>query len=315
LVGSLAACVCVAWIVWRFGRSGAWDRFIHSAHLVELIWRVVAMVPVYAAGLCLAALAWYFLQSSLLLGHAPLRSLFSVYATTQFAKYLPGNVGHFVGRHVLLRRLGLQHVALGLGTLSEAVLLIFAAAVWAAPAAPVLWPRLDLHIGGLSLLALEITVLALVVGGILAVRSRFPRLRQWLPLERPSQLIPVLPLQLGLFGLMSLALVVPAHVLAPDPDMLWLIPAAVAASWIAGFVVIGAPAGIGVREVVFLALLHGHLPEDDILLLAAAFRVITFGGDVVLLLVGLALGGTRRSSESAQVNGSGGNPPLPPRSA
>ena len=93
--------------------------------------------------------------------------------------------------------------------------------------------------------------------------------------------------------MMALALMVPAQAL-PLPSSMWLaLPATAAASWMAGYLVVGAPAGIGVREFVFLVLLTGHLPEADILLLAAAFRVITFGGDCLLLLVGVAMGGTR----------------------
>jgi hypothetical protein len=94
-----------------------------------------------------------------------------------------------------------------------------------------------------------------------------------------------------LFGAMALALMSPAHILLRgESGALWLVPAAAAASWVSGFLIVGAPAGLGVREMVFLALLHGHMEESDILLLAAAFRIITFGGDVLFLALGVLLG-------------------------
>src|SRR3546814_6780064 len=46
-------------------------------------------------------------------------------------------------------------------------------------------------------------------------------------------------------------------------------------SWIAGFVVPGAPAGLGVREVVLTAWLAGALPPATAVLLVVALRIAT----------------------------------------
>ena len=62
--------------------------------------------------------------------------------------------------------------------------------------------------------------------------------------------------------------------------------------------VVGAPAGIGVREAIFIALLHGQMAESDILLLAAGFRIATFSGDMLFLLLGILLGGTASSNDA-----------------
>lgn len=56
---------------------------------------------------------------------------------------------------------------------------------------------------------------------------------------------------------------------------------------------------------IFLTLLQGHMPEPDILLLAAAFRLITFGGDVMVLLIGLLLRGGLNVSVHAENQGGG----------
>jgi hypothetical protein len=234
-------------------------------------------------------MAWCCLQATFLPARPALRGLFAVYATTQFAKYLPGNVGHYVGRHLLLRRLGMSHRALLLATFGEAGFLVLASLVWAASAMGVLLPSLDVTLSAWQVLLAECVCLGTGFAGLQWWRRRSLRAQAWVPLHSPKWLLPVLPLQLLLFAAMALALMIPAHVLVPNNGDIWLLPAAAAASWVVGFLVIGAPAGIGVREMVFLALLHGHMPESDILLLAATFRIITFSGDGLLLLLGLLL--------------------------
>ena len=278
-------------IVYRFVQTGVLSQLVHSRHFDRLLIAVCVAIPVYAAGLCCAALAWWCLQTAFLPVRAALRPLFAVYATTQFAKYLPGNVGHYVGRHLLLRRLGMSHRALLLATLGEAGFLLLASMVWAAGAINVLVPWLGVSFSAWQALLAECILL---VGGYLALqwlRKRYAAVQDWVPLYSPAWLLLVLPLQLLLFAAMAFALMAPARELLTTTGNIWLLPAAAAASWMAGFLVIGAPAGIGVREMVFLALLKGYMAESDILLLAAAFRIITFGGDVVTFLIGLLLGG------------------------
>lgn len=56
---------------------------------------------------------------------------------------------------------------------------------------------------------------------------------------------------------------------------------AFAVSWIAGFVVPGAPAGLGVRELVLTAWLGDALPATTVVVLVLALRVATTIGDAI----------------------------------
>ena len=77
-----------------------------------------------------------------------------------------------------------------------------------------------------------------------------------------------------------------AHALAIPVDSFAMLLAASAASWLAGFVVIGAPGGLGVREAAFVALAGGALGESHALLLIGFFRVVTFLGDTLFFAAG-----------------------------
>ncbi len=304
-VGGLLALASVVWIVIRFMQTGVLHQLSSSPHFERLAGYVGLAVPIYAAGLCFAGLAWCCLQTAFLPVRPGLRVLFGTYATTQFAKYLPGNVGHYIGRHVLLRKLGMSHLALLMASLGEAGFLVLASLVWAASAMDALLPWLPVSLAAWQVLAVECVCLALAFVCLQWLRSRIARMRAWVPLHKAGWLLPVLPLQLVLFAAMALALMAPAHVLLSNAEDIWLLPAAAAASWVAGFLVVGAPAGLGVREMIFLTLLQGHMPEPDILLLAAAFRLITFGGDVMVLLIGLLLRGGLNVSAHAENQGGG----------
>jgi hypothetical protein len=287
----LFALACIAWIVVRFVRTGVLAKLWQSPHFEQLASSVVIAIPIYTLGLCCAGLGWWSLQAAFLPARPPLRPLFATYATTQFAKYLPGNFGHYLGRHLLLRRLGMEHRALLLATLGEAGFLVLASLIWAASAMKVLLPRLPFALAAWQVLLLEAGALGLGYACVQWGRNRNPVIREWIPLHSPGWLLVALPLQMLLFGAMALALMSPAHILLREESgALWLVPAAAAASWVSGFLIVGAPAGLGVREMVFLALLHGHMEESDILLLTAAFRIITFGGDVLFLALGALLG-------------------------
>ena len=57
-------------------------------------------------------------------------------------------------------------------------------------------------------------------------------------------------------------------------------------AWIAGFVVPGAPGGLGPREAALVTLSAPSLGEPNALLAVALFRCVTLSGDVVCFLLG-----------------------------
>jgi len=293
LAGTFLALAGFGYVVWRFAQAGVWQQVSGSPYALHLLGMAMAGAPIYFVGLCAMTLAWWCTQAAFMPSRPPVRPLFAVFAATQFAKYLPGNIGHFVGRHVMLRRYGMGHAALLGGTLADAAFQLCAALVWVAGNVTVLVPALRIDITPWEVLLLEATGLLLLIGLLRRLRAGGSKLSERLSLHQPAWLLASLPMHLVLFGFMAVALMLSAHVLPIDAKGIWLLPGAAATSWVAGFLVIGAPAGLGVREAVFIALLHGHLPEADILLLAAAFRITTFSGDILLLLFGLLLGSGR----------------------
>jgi glycosyltransferase 2 family protein len=63
-----------------------------------------------------------------------------------------------------------------------------------------------------------------------------------------------------------------------------LITGSYAFAWGIGFVIPGAPAGLGVREAVLTGILSGVLPENSILVSAVLFRLVSTLGDILFFL-------------------------------
>jgi glycosyltransferase 2 family protein len=65
----------------------------------------------------------------------------------------------------------------------------------------------------------------------------------------------------------------------------WLaIGGAYVVAWLAGLVTPGAPAGVGIREMVLLFLLKGLVIDTDLLLAVLLGRLVTVSGDLVFFL-------------------------------
>ena len=299
-LGAALSALALAWIVWRFARDLGREPVLARLLDAALLWRVLAASLLYAFGLGLLVLAWQRLLVALAGRALPLATVGSGYATSQFGKYLPGNVAHYVLRHARLRKLDLAHALLLAAGMLEALGLVLAAATWSL-----------LLLGGEAWHALRAALAAadgpwrwllplavLLAAGLLgtaawwwwrspaSLRQRLRALRAAIP--PPRALLPVLGLHLIFFAVMASCLWLLAGALPSAPPWPRLAGAATA-SWLGGFLVPGAPGGLGVREVLLVGLLHGTMPAGNALLLAAAFRVTTFSGDVLLFAVG-ALG-------------------------
>ena len=204
----------------------------------------------------------------------------SSYARSQIAKYLPGNVFHYAGRYALSRSMGASDRAILSATVEEllGVAAVFAVCGTLAAALSAdqleIWNSIPLPVPGL------IMALGLLGGrGLLALplAGRF-RLSGWSP-----RLLQCWGLFL-LFLLLSLAVILiltdQFRELAGLSQLATLV-SAFCLSWLLGFLVPGAPGGIGVREAAFILLLDSLGMGTLALSIVLQFRLITIVGDLL----------------------------------
>lgn len=272
--GSGLAVLGVLFIVLRIRQYGAQ---IDVTSIGGREWLVTAgLALLYGAANALLALAWWRL-----LLRAGVPSSFSwalrTYGISQLAKYLPGNIFHMVGRQSLGMAAGWPAKALVGSIFLELVLLAGAGALFGALLLPLVLPEVGWGAGG-----------ALWVLGVTAANAC---LRRFLGVQAGQA-----ALSLVVFLLISAAIFVALVILISPSSSIganaWpTIAGAFVIAWLAGLVTPGAPAGVGVRELVLLLFLKSWVAEADLLLAVLLGRLVTVCGDLFFFLVALSLRG------------------------
>jgi glycosyltransferase involved in cell wall biosynthesis/uncharacterized membrane protein YbhN (UPF0104 family) len=169
--------------------------------------------------------------------HLPMREGFAISLVSQAAKYIPGNVAHHIGRAALAKQAGLPLRVSSLVLPVEIACVCFAA----------------LLVGGFLISQWLTLACLLALAALGATRAR-------------KLVLPILAFAIGL-GLagVSFALLV---------DVPQAVPAYPVA-WLAGFLLPGAPAGLGVREAALLALLDRAVTPEALGSAIIVHRVIT----------------------------------------
>jgi len=251
----------------------------HGSHveLANVDWAALAGSFVLAAvGTAAGALIWLAILDGL--GVKPRLRWAGLFFQAQLGKYIPGSVWQYAGRAAVARTNGIPVRPVGVSLGVE-----FAAAAIAAGS------MAGFLLGWWGALILVAIAVLLAAGGR-PTRSRLPA---FVTLRATLLYLPVWLLLGASFWLCARGLVaVPASDLA-------LYMGAFAVAWLAGLVAIYAPGGLGVREAVLVALLHGRIGAADALVVAAASRLILILVDV--LLAGISTTAIRRSRPQLDV--------------
>jgi hypothetical protein len=274
--------------------SFAWR---HVRELPELSWNAEALasflsaIGLYELALLTGALAWHLLLRSSVPGRPRLRTTLGIHLLSHAAKYLPGNVGQYVGRAALARQEGLDLGGVLFTLVAETACAVIAAVVFAAA---LLDPGVDRLGPGRLAAVLLAAALAAILGGRLARSPRLRRLARLSPAPGPKTPGPAVWLAcLGLSWL-SFSLLGGCALLLLDgffglPAPLPALAGLFAAAWVAGFVTPGAPAGLGIREAVLVAGLDPLFGPQVALALPLLFRLLTVIGDGAAFLLGAVL--------------------------
>jgi hypothetical protein len=297
LIGWSAVAASLGFIGLQLWQHAPWR--LAYAHLEALTAAIIGGALLYGVAGLLLSSAWYQLLGA---GSATasLRCHHAVYGRTQIAKYLPGNVFHLVGRQVMGRRLGHGQARLAVASLLEVLLLVLIAA---ALSLPLVWRWLDQGMLWVGAFAAPVLALIAVRWGRrddsafrdLAAGAVRGSLLAGLRLLRAVVLYALFFLVVAaIFWILALSVSGPGR---PPIDLADSVPV-VALAWLAGFVTPGSSAGIGVREAVLIAALEGTVGAPASALIALALRLVTIGGDVVFLTLGMTLGLVDRQPKS-----------------
>ncbi len=296
IAGALIVFLALAYVARNIVKTGVFSLAVWQT---SALWSHVAGAALlFALGLVLVAEAWRRLVQSTTHIAIPWPAGFSIYATSQLYKYLPTSLLHFVGRHVLLRRRGVSHASAFWGSAAEIVAILTASVLVALVFGAHLLTRLDWH-AAISLVASGLAGLA--IAALLFWKFTTPEQREewrliFLARGVASAFLQALALHITFrivsgLGLWWTAQAIPETSTVPIAAII----AIWATAWTAGYVTPGALAGIGVREAVLIAGLHGAgVDVSQATSLALAYRLVTTLGDVLFAAAGWTLIGAAR---------------------
>jgi len=270
-IGSGLGLIGVIFVVRRlysYSEELDFHRFDTSAWLLTGV-----LCVVYGAANLFLAVGWrkllYYFQI-----RVSVKQAVRLFGLSQLAKYVPGNIFHLAGRQALAMASGLPAKPLAKSALWELGCFVFVGALFAPIISPLVFKLISTWLS-LTLFFVGLLIVLVVIRKLFAATVRDALLYQC------SFLM--------LSGVVFVALL---YLVSPQSCEIGLLSALCGAyiiSWLAGFVTPGAPAGVGVRELVLLFLLQGLVSEADLLLTVVLGRIVTVVGDLLFFLTALLL--------------------------
>lgn len=226
----------------------------------------------------------------------PLRETAYVMAKSNLLKYVPGNVFQYIGRNEIAVEKGLRHSEVGMATVLEIVTNFSAA----------LFLGCVFYFDGFWKVVLRFKQELILIAGagalilltvIFAVwYKKKTLLQKYLDIFRNKENRKTILKNLLFFALNALVnagLYIVTLILVLnmsfDAQEIYILSGAYILAWIIGFVIPGAPGGIGIRELVMTLLIPREMDMQMILLGLVLYRFINIAGDAAGVLFAAVL--------------------------
>lgn len=239
------------------------------------------------------------------------REALQIVTIAQFGKYIPGNIGQHIGRIVLAKRSGIDSAKTITSILLETLLLVVAAFLCSLAALELL-PSISMMYGKSVQKSFAVLGAALLGCTFIFIAISWSRHRLRHAADKLQKLITkqgiglsasTLAVHVTSFALGAASLTFIVFAMSSGAQLIHLSLFGIyAIAWLIGFVVPGAPAGLGIREALLVFGLTPLYGADVAATSTAVFRLVTVLGDGIALLLGLAL----RSRGGRTISAAGG---------
>lgn len=266
-IGSGLSITCVLFVILKLR---AYCTNLNLSSITGLAWCLIVMVAaIYGAANTLLSLAW---RNLLRQNRASITSVeaIRIYGISQLARYLPGNIFHLAGRQALGMAAGIPSGALARSMIWELSLIAFTGSLFGWLILPIAVSGVH-EVAGLFFLIVSALIIAVLLDHIMNRKIMWSFLLQLL----------FLAVSAGVFTAL-IYVISGGEGLSVENHL--MIGGAYIVAWLVGLVTPGAPAGVGVREMILLLLLKGMVTETDLLTTVLLSRAVTVVGDIVFFL-------------------------------
>jgi Uncharacterised protein family (UPF0104). len=240
------------------------------SHFTRATWIViVSLILLYSLANVLLSFAWRSLLTQFGIRVTCWWSM-KIYGMSQIAKYIPGNIFHLAGRQAMGMAAGVPAVVLAKSVTWELGLIAVAGSIYSCLVIPLLF-KIP-WVGSLILFFMTVLVIAYLLFRFVGIQ---------VAVSLGWQMF-FLAISAGIFTYLL-------SVVSSRLDLgvqIWLsIGGAYIVAWLVGLVTPGAPAGVGIRELILLLLLKHIVIESDLIMTVLLGRMITVIGDFLFFVV------------------------------
>ncbi len=261
----------IAFVFYRVSREYTVDTFIERFVVISDI--SYALLLINLTSTLIGILVWHMMLIDYSKNIFSYKVSFYFFCKTEIAKYLPGNIFHFVGRQLLAKKINITQSQMmkisGLFMLLIAVATLLSGTIFLLPIEEIgMWLRIFMLIASL--------------GAVIATLYIFPSLSKIKKLKMNVELT----LSIALQGVM-MGIIITAQIDSVSSKLFMEIVGIYIFSWLIGFVTPGASGGMGVREGAFMAIasfLHLSIANDIILFSVLYIRLVNIVTDVLTYL-------------------------------
>jgi glycosyltransferase 2 family protein len=272
LIGSILAILGVVFVCFRLYDYGGQ---VNLSQFGGKSWGALALLAVvYGAANILLALGWRTLLAHFNTSSSCLKTI-QIYGITQLAKYVPGNIMHMASRQAMAVAAGMNGWSVAKASLWEIGLLIFTGACFAILLIPQFFQILTVNWAFFCFIVFSLVSFVALHRFI----GKFPARTYLLYLcfLSTSGLVFIGALMvIQSVGQLELSLFTYRHLI--------VFLSAFVVAWLGGLVTPGAPAGVGVRELILLFLLSEQTGEGGLVVAIVLSRFVSVGGDLLFFL-------------------------------
>ncbi|CAI1813117.1 Uncharacterised protein family (UPF0104) [Serratia quinivorans] len=264
LAGSALALIGIIFVVLRLHRD--WKSFDLSYINIKDWLFIASLVVLYSLASVLLALAWRHILKKLNVDVTRAWSV-KIYGISQLAKYVPGNIFHIAGRQALGMFSGVSGKALAKSSLWELGLISVAGGIFGWLVLPLLFPGMPIFI--------SIILTLLTIAGVVLFLHRYFGFN--ISIAFILQFVFLI-----ISGVLFVCILnITMQKGESNPQVWMFMGSAYVVAWLVGLVTPGAPAGVGVREVVLFSLLKIWVLDADLLVAVILGRMVTVVGDLL----------------------------------
>lgn len=280
IVGNIFTILGMGFIVLQIKKFDVDFWFLLNPNIIILIFLLaLLLVP----SIFTDAIAWKNLVE--MLSHKKLKNqeIIHVYAKSNIAKYLPGNIFHYASRNLLGSKYEISQKDMLVSSALEIGLKVFCAFVLVLV---LIQGELLTVINRLrEKTSLITTVIIVSIGIVLVVALALLGYKKRTLLKGRLRIFPLLFAFLSyIFGFAAnaVAVLLIAHTLIPKAEFSIVYTAGIYISaWLLGYLTPGSPGGIGIRETVMVLMLGSVFTAAGIAQIAVALRLVTILADVI----------------------------------